>query len=385
MLFFSMSGRYPRVLSPPVVGCVCCMLCFAGTGIPMSEIAAADLTSTQSEKAIVKRIYTKILKKSQGAKSSESAGKTPLPADYQATIPSTQVAFDMIAIPSGTFTMGSPPDENDRNEDEGPAIKVQVSAFWIGKHEVTWDEYEPYMVTQVDRHKDGSRIDGDPEKLSLADAVSQPTPPYVDMSFGMGQSGFPAISMTQHAANKYCQWLSAQTGDFYRLPTEAEWEYACRAGTTTAYSFGDDPSRIDEYAWYYENSDEAYHKVGTKKPNPWGLHDMHGNVAEWTADAYKKDYLLQIGSQPTDPFLKPADLFPRSVRGGHWDDDPPQLRSAARRGSEASWKDQDPQLPKSVWFHTDAPWLGFRIVRPLKLPTEEEVYFFWNSAEGKTH
>ena len=110
------------------------------------------------------------------------------------------------------------------------------------------------------------------------------------MSFGMGKENFPAISMTHYAAVKYCKWLTAKTGHFYRLATEAEWEYACRAGSNTRYSFGDDESKLGDYAWYYGNSDSKYQQVGKKKPNPWGLYDMHGNVAEWVLDAYVTDY-----------------------------------------------------------------------------------------------
>ena len=150
--------------------------------------------------------------------------------------------------------------------------------FWMQAHEVTWDEYRLFMFATQ-----GGEI---AHKDELVDAVSRPTKPYVEMSFGMGIDGFPAISMTQHAANKYAEWLSARTGEFYRLPTEAEWEYACRAGTTTEFHFGDDASQLGDYAWYAANSEGKYQKVGTKKPNAWGLYDMLGNVMEWTLDQY---------------------------------------------------------------------------------------------------
>ena len=299
---------------------------------------------------------------------------------YDGTVPRTGAKYSMVGLPGGKFLMGSPADEANRQEVEGPQVEVTVAPFWIGKYEVTWDEYEPFMITQADREKHGGRKDYDPNKHSIVDGVSQPTRPYTEMSFGMGQRGFPAISMTQHAASKYCQWLSAQTGHFYRLPTEAEWEYACRAGTTTAYSFGDD--EIDGYAWYCDNANEKYQKVGKKKPNPFGLHDMHGNVMEWCIDQYTPDYFSRIGKSPINPLIEPKSLYPRTVRGGGWDDDPEQLRSAARRGSDKIWKQQDPQLPKSVWYHTNAPWLGFRIVRPAEIPTPEEMHFYWNSATG---
>jgi formylglycine-generating enzyme required for sulfatase activity len=290
----------------------------------------------------------------------------------------------MVAIKGGEFLMGSPPQENGRDSNEGPQTRVKVAPFWIGKYEVTWDEYEPFMITPVDRYKNGTRKDFDPAaKYSNIDAVTSPTAPYVEMSFGMGQKGFPAISMTQHAANKYCEWLSAQTGHFYRLPIEAEWEYACRAGTTTAYSFGNDPAELPKYAWFSDNSEEKYQKVGTKKPNPWGLYDMHGNVMEWTADQFVPDYFRRLKAGEVNPFVRPQTLYPRTVRGGGWAGDAAQLRSAWRLGSDSSWQQQDPQLPKSIWYLTDAPWLGFRLVRPLEIPTVEEMYFYWNSSTDK--
>jgi formylglycine-generating enzyme required for sulfatase activity len=262
-------------------------------------------------------------------------------APYKRTIPGTKITFEMVPIPAGDFVMGTPA------KNESPPHPVHISAFWMGKYEVTWDEYRLFMF---------GRDDG-------ADAVSRPTRPYIEMSFGMGIEGYPAISMTQHAANKYAEWLSAKTGEFYQLPTEAEWEYACRAGTTTEYSFGDDPSKLGDYAWYSKNSGGQYHKVGEKKPNPWGLYDIHGNVMEWTLDQFSAAWYSQ--SPKVDPWNHATQAYPLAVRGGSWMDAASDLRCGARTPSDPSWKQQDPQLPKSIWYETDAQGLGFRLVRPL--------------------
>jgi formylglycine-generating enzyme required for sulfatase activity len=277
--------------------------------------------------------------------------------------------------------MGSPENEAGRKADEGPQHEVEIAPFWMGKCEVTWREFELFMYpTEEKKAREMHKLP--PELNAMSDAVTHPTQPYVEMSFGMGKDGFPAISMTQHAANKYCEWLSAKTGQFYRLPTEAEWEYAARAGTTTAYFWGNDPEQIGDYCWWGKNSDFKYQKVGKKKPNPWGLHDILGNVLEWTLDQYSADYYKH--SQRANPWNKATKPYPHSARGGSWDDeDPAKLRVAARRASEASWKNQDPQLPKSIWYHTDAQFLGFRIVRPLKTPTEDEMNTYWNSGVEK--
>ncbi len=326
---------------------------------------------------LVKKIREKVVAESK--EKSESEMK-----EYTAAIPLTGAEYTMVPIKGGEFMMGSPAKEAGRYEDEGPQKKVRVEPFWMGKFEVTWDEYEPFMITDVARRKDGrpERVKPDAEP---PDIVTKPTTPYTEMSFGMGIHGFPAISMTQLAAQKYCEWLSAQTGHFYRLPTEAEWEYACRAGTTTAFSWGDDPKKIDEYAWYYGNAEDKYQKIGLKKPNPWGLHDMHGNVLEWVMDKYdEKFYDAMKGDPVLTPYNKPGkDLYPRVARGGSWYDDPEYCRSATRFKSEGSWKIQDPQLPKSIWYHTDAEWLGFRIVRPLKVPPATKMHEMWNSGRGE--
>lgn len=298
---------------------------------------------------------------------------------YTDLLANTSVKFTMVPVPGGTFKMGSPASESGRKEDEGPQREVKIEPFWMGQHEVTWDEYEAFMLCLDIRRREvlGAK------KTDLevaADAVSRPTKPYTDMTFGMGKRKFPAICMTQLAARTYCKWLSQKTGRYYRLPTEAEWEYACRAGTSTAYHFGNDASNIDEYAWHEGNSDYGYKKVGQKKPNAWGLHDMHGNVAEWVLDQYVADHYGKLSKQPVSrPLAIPTKLYPRVVRGGSWDEKPVDLRSAARAYSDEMWKIEDPQLPQSIWYHTDALHVGFRVVRPLEQPSEEELASYWDA------
>lgn len=291
---------------------------------------------------------------------------------YREAVPGTDVSLEMMPIPAGEFVLGTAPDEAGRSDDEGPQVRVAIDGFWMAAHEVSWDAFRRFMLREADARVDPDRV---------AAAVSSPTPPYVEMSFGMGITSYPAISMTQHAASKYAQWLSAKTGRFYRLPTEAEWEYACRAGGSAAYSFGNDADGLDEHGWYWENSDGQYRPIGTKAPNAWGLHDMHGNVWEWTLDRYEPHYAAS--EQPLDnPWAQARRLYPRVVRGGSWMDDAPALRCGARRASSEDWKMQDPQLPKSIWYHTDAQWLGFRLVRPRRVPTAEMMHAYWNSATG---
>ena len=299
---------------------------------------------------------------------------------YTNTIPGTRVTFAMVPIPGGEFAMGSPDSEPGRKPDEGPQHKVKISPFWMGRCEVSWNEYELFMYPDEER-RTRATIATDAAGDKLADAVTHPSKPYVEMSFGMGKDGFPAISMTQHAANKYCQWLSAKTGHFYRLPTEAEWEYAARAGTTTVYFFGDEKDKLGEYAWFELNSDFKYQKVGKKKPSPWGLCDIYGNVVEWVLDQYNPDYYKQCAADGVvvDPWNRATKSYPHSARGGSWDDEAVKCRSAARRGSDRSWKMQDPQLPKSIWYFSDAQFVGFRVVRPLKVPPSEQMQKYWTS------
>ncbi|WP_420604043.1 formylglycine-generating enzyme family protein [Flagellimonas sp.] len=295
---------------------------------------------------------------------------------YKQKIPGTDLTISMMPIPEGKFSMGSPNSEKGRSGDEGPVHSVEIAPFWMAELEVTWDLYQLFMSREIDNLK-GTGSKGNEVSLDV-DAVSGATTPYVEMSFGMGTEGYPAICMTQYAASKFCEWLSAMTGNFYRLPTEAEWEYACRAGTQTPYSFGQSAYHINDYAWYSNNSGNKYQKVGQKKPNQWGLHDMHGNVAEWTLDAYSEDaYGKRKGKTTANPFKKPTKTYPRVVRGGSWKDSSDKLRSASRVYSEKRWKMRDPQIPKSKWWHTDATFVGFRVVRPYHTPSQKEQKIYW--------
>jgi formylglycine-generating enzyme required for sulfatase activity len=289
---------------------------------------------------------------------------------YVESVPGSDVKFEMLPIPGGSFTMGSPGSEEKRSEDEGPQHSVTIAPFWMGKFEVTWDEYDQFAFQMDLKKKKRENVDlaSQPEGEKAADAVTRPTPPYADETFGYGRKGQPVICITHHSAMEYTRWLSAKTGKTYRLPTEAEWEYACRAGTKTTYSFGDDPEKIGDYAWYVENAEKPQ-PIGKKKPNPWGLYDMHGNVSEWCLDRFVADIYSTFSKTPgaKGPVVLPtADEYPYVARGGSWDDDPDRLRSAARLSSNLEWSVQDPQRPQSIWWHTDATFVGFRLVRPLE-------------------
>jgi formylglycine-generating enzyme required for sulfatase activity len=300
-----------------------------------------------------------------GLGSSQLLGATEEFKPYTESVPGTNVKFEMVPIQGGTFLMGSPEGQSGRNADEGPEHQVTIGPFWMGATEVTWDEYDAFAFGHDLKKERASAA----RPTGGADALTHPTPPYADESFGYGKARQPVISITHHAAMEYCRWLSAKTGKMYRLPTEAEWEYACCAGSSAAYSFGDDRARLGEYAWYVDNSDGAPHPVGKKKPNAWGLYDMHGNVAEWCLDHYSKDFYATFkpGSPVLGPVLLPTERrYPHVVRGGSWDDEPARLRSAARQASRKEWSRRDPQRPQSIWWHTEAITVGFRVVRPVQ-------------------
>jgi formylglycine-generating enzyme required for sulfatase activity len=329
---------------------------------------------------------------------------------YIEKIPGTDVTFEMIPIPGGEFLMGSSADEPNRANDEGPQVRVKVEPFWIGKCEVTWGEYRSFMA-MYDAFKKmqriaansaegaGSTADKDLRLIQMhawndkletdwnVDAVTSPTPLY-DSSFTYGvgdQPNQPAVTITAYAARQYTKWLSGILGNNYRLPTEAEWEYAARAGTTTPWSFGSNAKELEKYAWIESNGNNQTHAVGSKLPNPWGLYDMHGNVAEWTLDQYFPDTYGKLGPGPIDAKAAvrwPTKLFPRVIRGGSWLEPPAMSRSAARHKSEdREWKLSDPNIPLSPWWFTEEPAtaVGMRIVRPLEPLTAEEKQRVWEA------
>ena len=169
----------------------------------------------------------------------------------------------------------------------------------------------------------------------------------------------------------YCKWLYNSTGIFYRLPTEAEWEYACRAGEST------DPINLNEYAYFKDNSGSKFHKVAQLKPNAWGLYDMLGNVSEWTLDQYNAGAYQKLLDKTKNPTTPVASRHPRVTRGGSYLDDAKELRCANRIPSSADWNKRDPQIPKSRWWLTDGMGVGFRIVRPAQVPSKEEIEKFY--------
>ena len=327
---------------------------------------------------LTKRIHALIVKKSKEASAA---------SDYDLTLPKKEAnPLKLVAISGGSFKMGAT---------EAEQREIEIAPFWMSSTEVTWSLYNHFWQNGKDRNKDGT-IDADGnrytadktnlDKVSLVDAISQPTNQYHDMFVGGRYNqgdNFPAMDMTNHAASKFCQWLSAQTGHFYRLPTEAEWEYACRAGTSTTYFFGDDDALLKNHAWFADNSEVAgqttYREVAQKKPNPWGLYDMYGNVAEWTIDEFTTLSKTLPEGKTANPWVYPTKRYPRVIRGGSFKSFSLDSNSTSRSFSHSDLKIQDPQIPNSVWYHTDGQAIGFRVVRPQTIPSAEEMHLFWNS------
>lgn len=238
---------------------------------------------------------------------------------FEQEIPSAAFKFEMLPIPA----------------DPASGIKP----FWIGKTELTWEAFDVF-VYRLDEGGPDAPLPPDFDPKS--DAATRPTKPYLPPDRGFGHEGYAAISLSLHNATMFCRWLSEKTGKHYRLPTEAEWEHACRAGAPadSLYHFGSDPAQLTDYAWFADNSEESPHPVATKKPNAWGLYDMHGNVGEWVISRDGK----------------------RVVKGGRWDQSAQHLAITARSEQDRSWNITDPQIPKSKWWLSDGSYIGFRVV-----------------------
>lgn len=282
--------------------------------------------------------------------------------NYEQSVTGTSIKFKMVAVTGGKFKMGSLSSEKNREADEVQK-EIEVSSFWMGTHEVTFAEWDAYF-------KDNSL----PQSKNI-DGVTRATPQYIDLTWGMGRdANHPTNSMSQLAAMMYCKWLYSKTGIFYRLPTEAEWEFACKGGTT-GKSLDANATSLKEYGYFSDNSSEKFHHVGEKKPSPLGLFDMFGNLSEWTLDQYDATGYAKLSSR--DPLAEPASKYPKVARGGSYLSDAKEIRCANRIPSNANWNQRDPQIPKSKWWLTDGMGVGFRVARPLKQPTKEEADIFY--------
>jgi formylglycine-generating enzyme required for sulfatase activity len=304
-----------------------------------------------------------------------TAAKVEKFENFTEMIPGSDVSFDMVALPGGTFKMGSPENEPFRKNDEGPVRKVTLSKFWIARTEVTWDEYLAFFRATGSQ----GRTEGQVVSNKKTDAISGATPPWGAPDQGWGKGSRPAITMSWHAADVYCQWLSKVTGKKYRLPTEAEWEFACRAGSDSPYFFPGDPKKLTSQGFlkkifgadttnigsrvvYKANSSSKTKEPASVRENPFGLKNMAGNVAEfcldfYSPDTYKADTVAAIN--PTGP----AGGKEHVIRGGSFKSDARDVRSAARDFTKTkAWLITDPQMPKSIWWYSDCIDVGFRVV-----------------------
>jgi sulfatase modifying factor 1 len=356
-----------------------------------SASAFADTAATSKKVANVESSVGVSAEKPATGPFVEVDGKFLVP--YTVTIPGSDVKFEMIPIPGGTFKFGSSDEDAMRRDDEGPQVDVTVPPMWVAKTETNWAQYKEYMKLYAifkDFESRGERV---VSQENMADAITAPTELYdPDFTYEYGQEPEqPAVTMTQYAAQQYTKWLSLLTGQQYRLPTEAEWEYACRAGTTTTYSWGDEADEIDDFAWFMDNSDSGPSPVGTKKPNAFGLCDMHGNVAELTMNQYTSDGNAWLSDkesiQAIDTAKWPVTSSPCVVRGGSWEMEPEELRSAVRLASDDEvWKEDDPNFPRSPWWFTSDPsrGVGFRIFRSYQPVDAETITKFWETSAENT-
>ena len=231
---------------------------------------------------------------------------------YELTIEDAMVEIDMIPVPAGSISM------DNEQADVGP--------FWISRTEIPWDLFDVYAFGSTD----GEEAEGE-------DAVLRPSKPYGAPDRGYGHRGYAAISMTYLVAQEFAQWLSLRTGEEYRIPTEAQWEYACRAGREEPIT----NDELEEHAWYWDNAFDKTHPIGELKANQFGLHDVIGNAAEWCTG---------LDGEPL-------------ACGGSFMNKMDEVGCSARMEPSPEWQETDPQIPKSEFWLTDGPFMGFRVIR----------------------
>jgi formylglycine-generating enzyme required for sulfatase activity len=295
-------------------------------------------------------------------------------------IPASSVTFNMVAIPGGKFKMGSSKEEVFHKEDESPVVDVELSPFFMAEIEVSWEEYLTFYAQTA---AEGRSTDTEGVRNNIkskTDAISGATPPYGQPDQGWGLGKRPAISFSFHAAETYCKWLSQVTGKTYRLPTEAEWEYACKAGSSDPYFFAFDTKKFKKkglkaklseeeevqfnaYIIYRNNSGAKTQLPSVVQANSFGLKNMSGNVAEFCSDWYQPDaYSKYPQSGVKDP-KGPREGKEHVIKGGSFLSTPDAIRSAARDYTRTdAWLITDPQIPKSIWWYSDCFHVGFRVV-----------------------
>lgn len=252
------------------------------------------------------------------AASPPAEASVPFPAAYTETLPGTAVSIRMVPVPPREGHPG----------------------FWMSECEITWDVFDLFIFG-IDgaRESEGDEVD----------AYTRPSKPYIPPDRGFGHEGYPVISSSYRSAKQFCRWLSAKTGNGYRLPTVTEWRHAAAAGSTGRWCFGDEAAQLGEHAWYDDNADWQTHPVRGKKPNAWGLYDVHGNAGEWCVE-------VKDGKRRT------------VLCGGSFQDLTDNTTTASFARPEDGWQMTDPQVPKSRWWLSDAPFAGLRILRPF--PTD---------------
>lgn len=341
------------------------------------------LNSLQSQDVATQEIGIVNVKPESGQFVDLENGRFMVP--YTSKIPGTEIEFTMMPIPSGVFV-----DDFEQPKGQQKTVRIAVEPFWMAEHEVTWAEFQRYMKMETFFKKfNAAGVRKITEKTAI-DAVTAPSSlydPTYTYSFG-DLPKQPASMMTQFSAKQYTKWLSLSTGQFYRLPYESEWEYACRAGTKTKFYFGDDEKELSKHAWFDNNTNDSRHIVGKLLPNPWGLYDMLGNVSEWTLDQFSEDRYEHLSeadlSKPISTmtaYRKPDQLYPRTLRGGSWESLIDECNCDFRLASDKDWKDMDPFIPQSPWWFTShlGTSAGFRIIRPYVDIDSKTKESFWKA------